>query len=337
MADNNISHSSFENQDQLYFNSFDKKEIGPSPKNSILSSNEPCTSRQKQKIIVDANLTICDPTDPLRQRIIKDNSFANPLIIEAERHGRFTGHLEREITTFHSQGGDLVVQRGYARDFIRILEKNDITPELIERRTAPSATFPVLNGVTLRPYQMRAVNEAAGSSQGVLCAPTGAGKTVCGLELVRRKATTALVLVHRSELAQQWQKEIKRLFGITPGFIGNGSWEIGDLITIGMVQTLSKNEARCREMGDQIGLILRRMSPRARTIICRSDRVVSQISIWLIGDAHSPGQLDCLIHRAIGPIVAKIERKKSRQSTRLCQLMSPSCAPVLIRGESFLG
>lgn len=268
---------------------------------------------RSQKIIINSNLIICDPIEGLRKKVIADNTFKNPEIETAEKYGRFTRQIAEEIETYHCRGSDLVVQRGYGSDFIGILKRSDISPEIVEERVCPPISIPSLNGVTLRPYQQRAVAEAVEkNSQGVLVAPTGAGKSIMGLEIIRRKSTTALILVHRSELAQQWQKEIKRLFGITPGFIGSGSWEIGDQITVALVQTLSRNEEKCREMGDQIGLILCDECHHAPA------RSFAEVIGWFpskfrFGLSATPirrDKLDCLIHRAIGPILAKIEREE---------------------------
>jgi superfamily II DNA or RNA helicase len=286
----------------------DELQISYSPQHS---ENVAFLQQPKQKIVVDSNLTICNPPERLRKQIVRDNTFPNPEIEAAEKYGRYTGEIAEEIKTFYCRGNDLVVQRGYGSDLIGILKRNDIAPEIVEERVCPPSSFPPLNGVTLRAYQKRAVTEAVEkNSQGILVAPTGAGKSIMGLEIIRRKSTPALILVHRSELAQQWQKEIKRLFGITPGFIGSGSWEVGDQITVALVQTLSRNEEKCREMGDQIGLILCDECHHAPA------RSFSEVIGWFpskfrFGLSATPirrDKLDCLIHRAIGPILAKIER-----------------------------
>lgn len=267
----------------------------------------------KQKIIINSNLIICDPIEGLRKKVIADNTFKNPEIEAAEKYGRYTGEIAEEIETFYCQGNDIVVQRGYGSDLIRILKRNDISLDLVEERVCPPASFPSLNGVTLRSYQQRAVTEAVEkNTQGVICSPTGSGKSIMGLEIIRRKQVTTLVLVHRGELAGQWMKEIKRLFGIEAGFIGRGKWNISVPITVAMVQSLSKNEEKCREVGEQFGLVLLDEAHHApaRTIVDVFSWLPCKYRYGLSATPIRRDSLDALIFRSVGPIIAKVSREE---------------------------
>ena len=67
---------------------------------------------------------------------------------------------------------------------------------------------PGLSTVPLRPYQMDAIAAihtayARGLRRQVLALPTGAGKTVVFVELIRQRGGRALILVHRDELISQ--------------------------------------------------------------------------------------------------------------------------------------
>lgn len=61
-----------------------------------------------------------------------------------------------------------------------ILKDNNLEYELEDKRTCPQCEYPLLAGVTLRPYQQKAVDDATNRSQGVIVATTGAGKTIAG-------------------------------------------------------------------------------------------------------------------------------------------------------------
>ena len=266
----------------------------------------------KQKIILNENLIVCEPIEEIREKIIKDNTFANPQYAEALKYARNTDTIEAVIETFSCQGLNIIVQRGYGRDFLNTLNKKLIPAEIIEQRSCPQAVFPALKGVSLRHYQLRAVNEAHDATQRTIVAPTEAGKSIMGLELIRRKQTPSLILLHRSELAKQWKNEVKRLFGITPGFIGAGTWEVGDLITIGMVQTLAKNEEKCRELSDKFGLILcdECHHAPARTFAQVIGWLASKFRFGLSATPTRRDKLDCLIHRVIGPTLTRISREE---------------------------
>jgi superfamily II DNA or RNA helicase len=269
----------------------------------------------KQKIILNESLVVCDPPSFISDRVVKDNTFPNPVFSEAVKYGRQTRTIPDEIQTFRFQGNDLVVERGYCREFMRLCNAEEIIPEIEERRSCPPDSYPDLIGVSLREYQQRAIDQAEKFQQGVIVAPTGAGKSIMGLELIRRKQTRALILVHRAELANQWKKNIESLFGFTPGRIGGGSWEIGSHITIGMAQTLAKNETKCREIAGEFGLILCDECHHAPA------RTFAQVIGWLpakyrYGLSATPtrrDQLDCLIFRVIGPELASISREEVEQ------------------------
>ena len=73
---------------------------------------------------------------------------------------------------------------------------------------------------SLRPYQRMAfdafeADRAAGRNSTHLVAPPGSGKTVIGLEIVRRIGRPALVLAPTATIAEQWEEKLA-LFTDTP-------------------------------------------------------------------------------------------------------------------------
>jgi superfamily II DNA or RNA helicase len=113
-----------------------------------------------------------------------------------------------------------------------------------------------LKGVTLRPYQERAVFEATQSDQGVIVSPTGSGKSLMGLEIVRQKGQRSLIIVHRSDLAKQWLDVIEEQMGIKASFIGDGQFSVGEKITVAMIQTLASRAEETKTIADTFGLVL---------------------------------------------------------------------------------
>lgn len=268
------------------------------------------SDRPTQKVILNQSLIIINPTDVVKDKVIRANTFRNPKYESTEKLGYSTWNIEPFVYTYTSRGNALVVSRGFAREFMDILNKNDIECLLEDKRTCPHCEYPPLAGITLRSYQQKAVDESANKGQGVLVATTGAGKTIMGLELIRRRKTTALIIVHKKELAAQWSKEIKRLFGFEPGIIGDGKFEIGERITIAMAQTLAKREEQCKELVRSWGLILVDECHHAP-----ADQFSTVIN-WMparyrYGLSATPTRrdgLDCIIFRTIGPIIAQVPK-----------------------------
>jgi superfamily II DNA or RNA helicase len=61
------------------------------------------------------------------------------------------------------------------------------------------------------------------------------------LHLAAKLGQKTLVVTHTTMLRDQWVDEIKKVFNMTPGIIGSGSFDIEDhAIVVGNVQTVTK-------------------------------------------------------------------------------------------------
>ena len=79
----------------------------------------------------------------------------------------------------------------------------------------------------------------------------GWGKTFTALHIARKLGQKTLVITHTTALRDQWVEEVETLFGIQPGIIGSGKFDIEDhAIVVGNIQTIVKNlEAIHKEFG----------------------------------------------------------------------------------------
>lgn len=99
------------------------------------------------------------------------------------------------------------------------------------------------SGISLYPYQQKAVKEALEGKNGVLVMPCGSGKTQCGLELISRLGLKALWLTHTQDLLNQSLERAKSVLNCDAksyGTITGGKVNIGTGITFATVQTMSK-------------------------------------------------------------------------------------------------
>jgi len=122
----------------------------------------------------------------------------------------------------------------------------------------PKIREPQLNGISLRPYQKRAVQSALTKQRGIIHSPTGSGKTVIAAGIISSlQNPKVLFLVHTKALLNQTKKTFRKLLPeLSIGMIGGGKETIGD-ITIAMVQTLAKWEKnKLRQLGKQLKLII---------------------------------------------------------------------------------
>jgi superfamily II DNA or RNA helicase len=179
-------------------------------------------------------------------------TFSNPAHQEAERRGFSTWNIPKEIRGYRVDGDQSIVPRGFSRQLLGILHQAGVQYRIEDhRRTLPPVDFDFRG--KLRDFQETAVVTMGSRDFGTLAAPTGSGKTIMALALVARRRQPALVVVHTRELLEQWIDRIGAFLGIPAhevGVIGGGKMEVGQKITVGLVQSLYKG---AREVAPHIG------------------------------------------------------------------------------------
>lgn len=95
------------------------------------------------------------------------------------------------------------------------------------------------NAPELRDYQKKAIEEAFNAGRGVICLPTGAGKTLVALRLIYLYNCYTLVAVHKLELLYQWVEAIEKVLGVKPGLVSGDITDFRE-ITVGMIQSLQR-------------------------------------------------------------------------------------------------
>jgi superfamily II DNA or RNA helicase len=108
---------------------------------------------------------------------------------------------------------------------------------------------------TLNHLQSR---KAAG---GIIQAPTGSGKTIISLAMIKELRLKTIVLVHRQFLANQWKDRINQFLpDAKVGFIGGAKWKVeGCHIVIALIETLAswaKNNTVRSELSTEFGLVI---------------------------------------------------------------------------------
>ena len=103
--------------------------------------------------------------------------------------------------------------------------------------------------IQLRPYQNEIIESLRNSfkrnRRTILCAPTGAGKTIMFTYLISehlKRGGNVLVLTHRSELLKQAGSSFEK-FGLTPEYITSGSKpDLQAKLHVGMVETIDRRK-----------------------------------------------------------------------------------------------
>lgn len=111
--------------------------------------------------------------------------------------------------------------------------------ELVDKRVLNPVPFPTPK-YELRDDQRVVYDEVTDTC--FINALVGWGKTFTALHVARKLGQKTLVITHTTALRDQWVEEVEALFGMQPGVIGSGKFDIEDhAIVVGNIQTIVKN------------------------------------------------------------------------------------------------
>ncbi len=179
---------------------------------------------------------------PLVNKLIRLAAFQNPEFYKAQAMRLSVWDKPRIIGCAENFPQHIALPRGCLDDVRALLHENGIELLLHDERFAGT---PIDIGFAgkLRPDQEMALNEMLESETGVLCAPTAFGKTVTAAALISRRGVNTLVLVHRTELLQQWKERLQAFLGADKtkvGTIGGGKAKPTGIVDIAVMQSLSR-------------------------------------------------------------------------------------------------
>jgi superfamily II DNA or RNA helicase len=178
----------------------------------------------------------------LANRLIRLAAFQNPEFYKAQAMRMSVWDKPRVIGCAENYPQHIALPRGCLDAVLSLLRENDITVELKDERYGGHALEVSFAG-SLRPDQEAAVAGMLRHDAGVLCAPTAFGKTVTAAAMIARRGVNTLVLVHRTELLEQWQQRLQSFLGVGKGVvgtIGGGKAKPTGQIDIAVMQSLSR-------------------------------------------------------------------------------------------------
>lgn len=264
------------------------------------------------EITVNNKIRIKNPPSEIREALIETLKVDNPKFHEAVNRGYSTYNLKPFIYNFEILPDDsLRIPRGYRAPLLEMVK--DHQHIVVDQRSS----FPFKNvdslKINYRPYQFRAMNELiTAGPEGFLVAPAGSGKTVVGLSLIPLLGQPCLWLTHTRPLANQ---AIERINEFLPslgeddiGFIGDGKWKQGNVITVAMIPTLVRRPTDLVVMKNDYGLVVLDEAHHAPASTFL--KVVSSLNpYYLYGLTATPyrrDKLDPVMFQTLGPILVQI-------------------------------
>lgn len=238
------------------------------------------------------------------------------------------GDMPDTIDLWEVDGDDLLIPRGFATLLIDGMAENGIDIEFDDRRTYKAA-FRVGKKIKLFEDQEPIVELMREHEQGIVKAPTGAGKTVKALAFLRSIATKSIVVVNTKEIAQQWIDRVHEYLGddYPVGLVGDGSFEVSPYLTIALQPTLHRRFEKLEADGffDQFGSVILDECHHVTASSYRRvfDRFSARYRIGLSATPDKTGDFK-IAEYTIGPVFARVKESDLIESGRLIK-------PVIVR------
>lgn len=167
------------------------------------------------------------------------------------------------INLCYDKGSMFLVYTGMVSATIQILKSENIQYEIIKQYDNSNIQIDdvPLNGITLRDYQLEAVNAIKKRKRGIIEAATGAGKTEICIKAVADIKLKSLIIVNRTTLFRQIINKLKDRLGLRDdeiNFIGDiKQYNPNNRITVATFQSLFTKIKGKTKMGDKIKLDLK--------------------------------------------------------------------------------
>jgi len=152
----------------------------------------------------------------------------------------------------------------------------------------------------LRSDQREAVDAFhRGGRRGLIVMPTGTGKTVVAIELIRKLASSTLVVVPVRDLMYQWHQRILETMGVDAGLIGDGVRRVSPI----SVTTYDSAAIHMPRIGDRFRMIVfdevHHLSGNWRSDAARMS--TADVRLGLTATPPSDRERIRLLHHLVGP------------------------------------
>src|SRR6267142_6329668 len=191
-------------------------------------------------------------TPGLRNRLLRVAAFQNPEFYRAQAMRLSTYDKPRIIGCAEEHPDHIGLPRGCLDDVRQVLSDVNIRAVIRDERHNGQPLHATFHG-ELRPEQKLAADPMLKHEVGVLSATTAFGKTVVAAWLIAQRGVSALVLVHRRQLLDQWVERLATFLDVPAkaiGRIGGGRNKPTGLLDVAVIQSLVRNGVVDDRVGD---------------------------------------------------------------------------------------
>ena len=256
----------------------------------------------------------------MQDRLIRIAAFQNPEFYKAQSMRLSTYGKPRVISCSESFPEHIGLPRGCFQDVLDLFKAHGVRTEVQDERTT-GQNIDVSFRAELRAEQEDAVRQLLSHDEGILCAPTAFGKTVIGACLIARRGVSALILVHRRQLMDQWRERLAAFLAVpieTIGQFGGGKSKRTGMIDVAVIQSL-QHKGAVHDFVAEYGHVI--VDECHHLSAFTFERVLRQIKAkYVLGMTATPTRKDGhhpIVNMQCGPIRYYLSPKKAAQSSPL--------------------
>lgn len=167
-------------------------------------------------------------------------TFQNPEFYQKQAMRLSVALTPRVISCAEDQSGHIGLPRGCQPQLEELLGEHGVELVVEDQRIDGEPLEAGFHG-TLTDVQEASARALLSHDIGVLVAPPGSGKTVVGTDLVAERGRSTLILVHRTQLLDQWRTQLSVFLGMKKsaiGQIGGGRRRATGSLDVAMMQSL---------------------------------------------------------------------------------------------------
>ena len=182
-------------------------------------------------------------------------TFANPEFYQKQKLRMSVYNIPMVIDCSKEDDKYLKLPRGTYEYFESLCKTNNIKIVKVDKRFKGKKINVVFNG-KLRDEQQKALDNLLKYENGILCAPTGFGKTVIGCKMIEERNVNTLILVNKIQLLNQWKDRIKKFLNIESiGEISSKKKNITNIIDVASIKSLW-NHGDVLDIAKNYGMII---------------------------------------------------------------------------------
>jgi superfamily II DNA or RNA helicase len=249
---------------------------------------------------------------PLLAELKRLAAFQNPEFYKKQKMRLSTALTPRVIACAEELPLFLALPRGCVPEVRQLLAENGAKLAIEDQRCEGEVLEYKFNG-ELTPAQQEAARELLAHDAGVFVGPPGIGKTVLGTYLVAQRARSALILVHRKPLLEQWIAQLAMFLGIDQkeiGQIGGGKRKPNGLLDVAMIQSLVRKD-KVEDLVAGYGHVI--VDECHHLPAVSFERVLSEVKArFVVGLTATPQRRDGhhpITEMQLGPVRYKIDAK----------------------------